>query len=157
MQNLGGGQTECIMGDSSFGILRPPIFHPKKIEGPPISPPTPPPPFPLQLKLWLVPINIQGWTLNLNWSDMKVKTKNWHCYLKLKSMFRTSVQSLCSTCHWLKGAMSPWEHAPWGYAKYFQLSKFYFSMLSVTSKHRQPKLCGSSLDFALRSAVKVGV
>ena len=65
--------------------------------------------------------------------------------------------SLCSTCHWLKGAMSPWEHAPWGYAKYFQLSKFYFSMLSVTSKHRQPKLCGSSLDFALRSAVKVGV
>ena len=35
---------------SSFGILRPPIFHPKKIEGPPISPPPP-----LQLKLWLVP------------------------------------------------------------------------------------------------------
>ena len=29
---------------SSFGILRPPIFHPKKIEGPPISPPLPPPP-----------------------------------------------------------------------------------------------------------------
>ena len=28
---------------SSFGILRPPIFHPKKIEGPPISPPPPPP------------------------------------------------------------------------------------------------------------------
>ena len=37
-------------------------------------------------------INIHGWTLNLNWSDMKVKTKNWYCYLKLKSMFRTSVQ-----------------------------------------------------------------
>ena len=29
---------------SSFAILRPPIFHPKKIEGPPISPPPPPPP-----------------------------------------------------------------------------------------------------------------
>ena len=29
---------------SSFGILRPPIFHPKKIEGPPISPPPPLPP-----------------------------------------------------------------------------------------------------------------
>ena len=26
-----------------FGILRPPKFHPKKIEGPPISPPPPPP------------------------------------------------------------------------------------------------------------------
>ena len=26
-------------------------------------------------------INIQGWTLNLNWSDIKVKTKNWPCYL----------------------------------------------------------------------------
>ena len=26
---------------SSFGILRPPIFHPKKIEGPPTSPPPP--------------------------------------------------------------------------------------------------------------------
>ena len=29
---------------SFFGILRPPIFHPKKIEGPPISHPPPPPP-----------------------------------------------------------------------------------------------------------------
>ena len=38
---------------SSFGILRPPIFHPKKIEGPPISPPPP-----LQLKLWLVPYRV---------------------------------------------------------------------------------------------------
>ena len=27
---------------SSFDILRPPIFHPKQIEGPPISPPPPP-------------------------------------------------------------------------------------------------------------------
>ena len=37
---------------SSFDILRPPIFHPKKIEGPLISPPPSPPPS--QLKLWLV-------------------------------------------------------------------------------------------------------
>ena len=35
---------------SSFGILRPPIVHPKKIEGPSISPPpTPPPPPPSNL------------------------------------------------------------------------------------------------------------
>ena len=37
------------------------------------------------------------------------------------------------------------------------LKRVSFSMLSVTSKHRQPKVCGSSLDFAVRSAVKVGV
>ena len=39
---------------SSFGISRPPIFHPKKFEGPPISPPPP-----LQLKLWLVPKSLR--------------------------------------------------------------------------------------------------
>ena len=31
-------------------------------------------------------INIQGWTLNLNWSDIKVKTKNWHCCLWICSV-----------------------------------------------------------------------
>ena len=35
--------------------------------------------------------SIQGWTLNLNWSDKKVKTKNLLCFFEINSMFRTSV------------------------------------------------------------------
>ena len=35
--------------------------------------------------------SIQGWTLNLIWSDKKVKTKNWHGSFETNSMFRTSV------------------------------------------------------------------
>ena len=33
----------------------------------------------------------QEWTLNLNWSDKKVKTKNWLGCFEINSMFRTSV------------------------------------------------------------------
>ena len=35
--------------------------------------------------------SIQGWTLNLNWSDKKVKMKNWLGCFEINSMFRTSV------------------------------------------------------------------
>ena len=35
--------------------------------------------------------SIQGWTLNLNWSDKKVKTKNLLGCFEINSMFRTSV------------------------------------------------------------------
>ena len=53
---------------SSFGILWPPIFHPKKIEAPPISPP-----LPLQLKLWLVPKNVVYlWQIQSN-ADFRAK------------------------------------------------------------------------------------
>ena len=41
-------------------------------------------------------INIQGWTLNLNCSNKKVKTKNCHGCFGINSMFRTSVQCLFS-------------------------------------------------------------
>ena len=34
---------------------------------------------------------MQGWTLNLNWSDKKVKTKNLLGCFEINSMFRTSV------------------------------------------------------------------
>ena len=37
--------------------------------------------------------SIQGWTLNLNWSDKKVKTKNLLGCFEINSMFRTSVHS----------------------------------------------------------------
>ena len=56
--------TEMKLEDpstSSFGILRPPIFQPKNIEGPPISPPPPPPP--------LLPSN-----LNYDWSLSRYAT-----------------------------------------------------------------------------------
>ena len=43
--------------------------------------------------------SIQGWTLNLNWSDKKVKTKNLLCFLEINSMFRTSVHGFFPTCH----------------------------------------------------------
>ena len=33
----------------------------------------------------------QEWTLNLNWSDKKVKTKNWLGCFEVKSMFRALV------------------------------------------------------------------
>ena len=36
-------------------------------------------------------INIQGWALNLNWSDKKGKTSNWHGWFEISSMFQTSV------------------------------------------------------------------
>ena len=39
-------------------------------------------------------INKRGWTLNLNWSDKKVKTKNWHGCFETNSMFWTSVHSV---------------------------------------------------------------
>ena len=35
--------------------------------------------------------SIQEWTLNLNWSDKKVKTKNLLGCFEINSMFRTSV------------------------------------------------------------------
>ena len=35
--------------------------------------------------------SIQGWTLNLIWSDKKVKTTNWHGCFETNSMFPTSV------------------------------------------------------------------
>ena len=41
-------------------------------------------------------INIQGWTLNLNCSNKKVKTENCHGCFGINSMFRTSVQCLFS-------------------------------------------------------------
>ena len=34
--------------------------------------------------------SIQEWTLNLNWSDKKVKTRNLLGCFEIKSMFRTS-------------------------------------------------------------------
>ena len=34
-------------------------------------------------------IKIQGWTLNLNWSDNKVKAKNWNGCFEINSMFQT--------------------------------------------------------------------
>ena len=34
----------------------------------------------------------QEWTLNMNWSDKKVKTKNLHGCFEINSMFRTSVR-----------------------------------------------------------------
>ena len=33
----------------------------------------------------------QGWTLNLSWSDIKVRTKNRHGCFEINSVFRTSV------------------------------------------------------------------
>ena len=44
----------------------------------------------------------QGWTLNLNWGDIKVKTKNWHCCLLINSTFWTSVHFFFPTCYALK-------------------------------------------------------
>ena len=38
--------------------------------------------------------SIQEWTLNLNWSDKKVKTKNIIGCFEINSMFRTSVHGL---------------------------------------------------------------
>ena len=35
--------------------------------------------------------SIQEWTLNLNWSDKKVKTKNLLSFFEINSTFRTSV------------------------------------------------------------------
>ena len=43
----------------------------------------------------LLPLqSIREWTLNLNWSDKKVKTKNSLGCFEIKSMFRTSVHGL---------------------------------------------------------------
>ena len=44
-------------------------------------------------------INVKGWTLNLNWIDIKVKTKNWHCCLWICSVH---CFFLFSTFHALK-------------------------------------------------------
>ena len=38
--------------------------------------------------------SIQEWTLNLNWSDKKVKTKNIIGCFEINSMFRTSEHGL---------------------------------------------------------------
>ena len=43
--------------------------------------------------------SIQRWTLNLNWSDKKNKTKNRHGCFKIDSMFRTSVHVFFLICH----------------------------------------------------------
>ena len=40
--------------------------------------------------------SIQGWTMNLNWSDKKLKEKELN---RLFSMFRTSVHGFFPTCH----------------------------------------------------------
>ena len=61
---------------SSFGILRPPIFHPKKFEGPPISPPPPPPPS----------------NLNYDWS---LRTKTTAYLLKNKSALTVGFSLAC--------------------------------------------------------------
>ena len=41
----------------------------------------------------------QELTLNLNWSDKKVKTKNLLGCFEINSMFRTSVHGFFPTCH----------------------------------------------------------
>ena len=45
---------------------------------------------------------MQEWTLNLNWSDKNVKTKNIIGCFEIKSMFQTSEHGFFPTCHALK-------------------------------------------------------
>ena len=47
--------------------------------------------------------SIQEWTLNLNWSEQKRKTKNLLGCFEINSIFRTSVHGFFfPTCHALK-------------------------------------------------------
>ena len=42
---------------------------------------------------------LEEWTLNLNWSHKKVKTKDLLSCFEINSMFRTSVDGFFPTCH----------------------------------------------------------
>ena len=42
---------------------------------------------------------VYQWTLNLNWSDKKVKTNNLLGCFEINSMFRTSEHGFFPTCH----------------------------------------------------------
>ena len=72
--------------------------------------------------------SIQEWTLNLNWSDKKVKTKNLLGCFEINSMFRTSVHCFFPTFHalitWFElSRVKLYRNELRGNKTYFELSR----------------------------------
>ena len=68
---------------------------------------------------------IQGWTLSLNRSDIKVKTKKWHGYFEINSMSRTLRHSFFSrlvTCQFKSLRVKLYRNDLKGNKNYFELT-----------------------------------